>query len=128
MKLHIHSTTVRLHPFINPGKKDRRYKTGYRVMPFAQVKTELQFDVVNSDGRLRLREIIQVAHYGRYMVIALTGGLPIATSLTSTMDTIVATIKMLRVDQMEISNAFEIPKYLDYVSLGYVVAEGSTCG
>lgn len=128
MKLDIYSTTVKLYPFINPSKKDRRYKSGYRVMPYVEVKTELQFEVIDPEGRLRIRELIQVVKYGKYMVIAKRAGIPIATSIASNMDTIVVTIKMVRVDQMETANAFEIPKYLECLSLGFSVGEGSTCG
>lgn len=128
MKLDIYSTTVKLHPVINPGKKDRRYKSGYRVVPYGEVKTELQFEVINSESRLRIGEIIQVVKYGKYMVIALKSGIPIAMSITNTMDTIVATLRMVRVDQIETSHSFEIPKYLECLSLGFSVGKGSTCG
>ncbi len=127
MKLDIYSTQVRLHPYINSGKKDKRFKSGYRTLPYAQVKTELQFDVINSERRLRMHEIIQVTTYGKYMVVAMQAGLPIATSMTGSMDTVVATLKCVRVDQMENCNAFTIPKYLDAVSLGFRVGEDQ-CG
>jgi hypothetical protein len=113
MKLQVLETTVLLYPFINKGIKDRRYKTGYRVLPYAEVKTEMYFKLSNPVRTFRIYEIMELGNYGRYIVV-------VRDLTNDTME-----VKVVRTSDFGYSNSFVVPKEVEAYSLGFTVVESS---
>lgn len=112
MKLTVVECRVILYPYINPGKVDKRYKSGYRIKAHAQVKTELEFTLQEKTGRYQLHEVLEIIGYGRYMVVYRDGEL--------------INTKMVRVSDFGFTTKFTIPKEVEAISVGQVVSESSS--
>lgn len=119
MRVQVVETKVVLHPYIDEGIVDRRFKTGYRVMPSAQVNVELQLTLSNRDGRWRLREQLRIVGYGDYMVV-------FRNHVSGTIQ-----IQSLRAknDQPYVTlPSFKIPNFVECISLGFMAAGEGSCG
>lgn len=116
MNLKIVKTIVISRPYIDPGKKDRRYKSGYRFPPAAASRIELMFIVANEDGFIRHSQTFQVERYGRYCVVAIDNTGEIKT----------ATLKVTAFDDMIRTTTIEIPNQINALACGFTVGEGSS--
>lgn len=68
MKVKLITATVRTFPVMDGGKKDRRFKSGYRVMPvFSHIGYELKLRLDNPHNQFRMNEVV-ITPFGKFMI------------------------------------------------------------
>lgn len=119
MRVQVVEATVMLYPYFDKGIVDRRFRTGYRVMPAAKVNVQLQLTLSNQDGIWRLREHIRIIGYGDYMV--------------TINDIVRGTIEIMSLkaknDQPYVTlPSFKVPNFVECLSLGFTAVGEGSCG
>lgn len=70
IRVKVITVNIRAYGYLDPGKIDRRFKSGYRIEPFTYGKIEIQLRLQHN-GSVRLRTVYQTP-YGRMMCVART--------------------------------------------------------
>lgn len=91
------------------GIIDRRFKTGYRVLPQGWLGYELSLTVSNPDGYFRKSEFI-ITQYGKFIVIA-----------SNAVD---QTIDLRQLMTIERGDSFVFTPEIEILSAGWSVGEG----
>lgn len=77
MKVQLISANVLSHPYTNNGIKDRRFKTGYRVLPYACNNNEIIL-IIQHDGSVRIQEVF-MTYLGKMIAVSIDRHNNIAT-------------------------------------------------
>lgn len=115
MRLDIVTTEIIPTAHINPGTKDRRYKSGYRILPFAVPTVEVILHIRDPEQFLRYGMGIRIPGFeGRSFVVI--GRNPAEN---------VVTLKMVATDNF-FQTRFVIPATIEFLITHYAfVGEGS---
>jgi hypothetical protein len=97
------------HVFIK-GVVDRRFKTGYRVIPEDYMGYELRLTLSNPDGHFRMAETI-ITQYGNHRVISV--------------DNKNNQIDLIQFRSVERGDHFIFTPEIEILSGGYSIGEGS---
>lgn len=111
MKVKLITARLKTGHCIIKGKPDKRFKTGYRVMPEDYMTFNLTLRLSNPETRFRMREII-ITQYGNFLVTSLN-------NVDGWMD-------LTAFRSFERGDTFEFNAEIDIMSGGYMFSEGST--
>lgn len=114
MIIEIITASIKTAPYINKGIKDKRYRSGYRVIPYASCSPLVEF-VIRRIPDLRVGQVVQL--YDKWGTYIVTKDAPMTDTMTI--------IPVKTSYQLDV-NFLVIPRHIIGSRGGFNVSEGNS--